>query len=92
MTLENKPHFLLVNFYPIRYKPLDNKFSYVTDAKIQINYEDPGFNDFKTGIDSYDMVIIAPEKFREPLQLLVDHKNNFGIKTTIKTVEEIISE
>jgi len=84
--------FLLVNFYPVRYNPLDNKLSYVTDAEIQINYEDPGFNGFKTGIDSYDMVIIAPEKFRESLQPLVDHKDSFGIKTTVKTVEEILSE
>ncbi len=83
--------FLIVNFYPIRYKPLDNKLIYVTDAKIQINYEDPEFDGFVAGIDSYDMVIIAPEKFSESLQPLVDHKNNFGIKTIIKTVEEIIS-
>jgi len=84
--------FLIVNFYPIRYKPLDNKLIYVTNAKIQINYEDPGFDGFVTGIDSYDMVIIAPEKFSESLQPLVDHKNSFDMKTIVKTVEEIISE
>ena len=84
--------FLIVDFHPIRYKPLDNKLFYVTDAEIQINYEDPGFNGFKTTVDSYDMVIIAPERFSESLQPLVDHKNNFGIETTIKTVEEIVSE
>ena len=90
-NLGEQTTFLIVNFYPIRYRPLDNKLIYVTGAKIQINYEDPGFDCFVAGIDSYDMVIIAPEKFSESLQPLVDHKNNFGVKTIIKTVEEIIS-
>jgi len=39
--------------------------------------------------DEYDMVIIAPETFTTVVQPLIDHKNAVGIKTTIKTVEEI---
>jgi hypothetical protein len=39
--------------------------------------------------DDYDMVIITPEKFAAAAQLLVDHKTQHGIKTYIKTTEDI---
>ena len=84
--------FLIVDFYPVRYKPIDNKIYYITDAEIKIKYEDPGFNSYKTSIDTYDMVIIAPEIFGDLLQTLVNHKNSYGINTIVKTVEEIISQ
>jgi hypothetical protein len=42
--------------------------------------------------EEYDLVIIAPEIFIEELQRLADHKNNFNIKTIIKTTEDIYSE
>jgi hypothetical protein len=41
---------------------------------------------------TYDMVIIAPSIFSSPLQKLIDHKNNHGIKTTLKTTEDIYKE
>ena len=43
-------------------------------------------------MDFYDMVIITPETFSESIQPLITHKNNYGIRTFIKTVEEIYSE
>jgi len=45
-----------------------------------------------TPVDTYDMVIIAPETFSASIQPLITHKNNYGIRTFIKTVEEIYSE
>jgi hypothetical protein len=42
--------------------------------------------------DNYDMVIIAPEVFTAPLQPLLEHKNAVGIKTYLKTTEEIYNE
>jgi len=39
--------------------------------------------------DTYDMLIITDEKFVSHLQPLVDHKNGIGIKTIIKTTQEI---
>jgi len=39
--------------------------------------------------DEYDMVIIAPHKFSTTLQQLIVHKNSVGIKTFLKTTEEI---
>lgn len=41
--------------------------------------------------DEYDMVIIAPEKFSNALQQLIDHKNSVGIQTFLKTTEDIYS-
>ena len=38
------------------------------------------------------MVIIAPNTFSQDLQRLVDHKNNVGMKSYLKTTEEIYSQ
>jgi hypothetical protein len=38
---------------------------------------------------NYEMVIIAPNDFSDEIQLLIDHKNNLGIETFLKTTEEI---
>jgi hypothetical protein len=39
--------------------------------------------------DSYDLVIIAPKEFSKLLSPLVKHKNNVGVKTILKTTDEI---
>jgi len=45
-----------------------------------------------SGVDEYDMVIIAPEKFSSAIQPLIEHKNSYNIQTILKTTEEIYSE
>jgi len=40
----------------------------------------------------FDMIIIAPNIFTSDLQNLVEHKNNYGISTDLKTVEDIYNE
>jgi len=87
-----KTTFLILDIYPVRYNPIDEKLLYITDSKIIIDYTDDEYNKFKTEFDSYDMVIIAPEKFIQGLEQFVDHKNSHGVKTKIKTVEEIFNE
>ena len=42
--------------------------------------------------DAYDMVIIAPSIFSNILQKLINHKNKYGINTTLKTTESIYKE
>jgi hypothetical protein len=42
--------------------------------------------------DTYDLVIIAPSTFSSTLQKLIDHKNQHGINTMLKTTEDIYSE
>lgn len=42
--------------------------------------------------DEYDMVIIAPNAFSSQVQPLIDHKNDHGVQTFLKTTEDIYSE
>jgi len=37
----------------------------------------------------YDLVVITPSEFSASLQPLIDHKNGFGLMTTLMTTEEI---
>jgi len=48
--------------------------------------------DYSLFNDSFDMVIITPNIFISKLQPLVEHKNNYGISTNLKTVEGIYNE
>jgi hypothetical protein len=43
-------------------------------------------------MDNYDMVIISPSIFSNQIQRLIEHKNNVGIATFLKTTEEIYNE
>ena len=43
-------------------------------------------------MEEFDMVIIAPNKFSDDIQPLIDHKNSVGIQTFLKTTEEIYSK
>ena len=42
--------------------------------------------------EAYDLVIIAPSTFSSTLQPLIDHKNQHGINTMLKTTEDIYNE
>lgn len=42
--------------------------------------------------DTYDMVVIAPSEFSSHLQPLIEHKNSYGIKTILKTTEDIYAD
>jgi len=41
---------------------------------------------------SFDMIIVSPDIFTSELQSLIDHKNNHGLSTDLKTVEDIYNE
>jgi len=85
--------FVTIEIYPVQYLPVKNVLYHVSNAEIQIIYDDPGIdNKVVTNAESYDMVIIAPEDFSELLQPLVNHKNDHGLNTFIKTTEGIYSE
>lgn len=90
---ENNNHvtFVTVNYYPLRYNPLNEEVQTVEDIKVQLTYEEPE-TALCSGNDEYDLVIISPEMFSEDLQELIDHKNSYGIKTYLKTTEEIYNE
>ncbi len=82
--------YVTVICYPIKYIPGEHMLTYTTKIDISIKYISPS----KPRIlpDEYDLLIIAPNEFSQALQPLVDHKNNVGIKTILKTTEEIYQE
>jgi len=41
---------------------------------------------------SYDLIIIAPEKFADDLLPLIDHKDAYAVDTILKTTEEIYQD
>jgi len=90
--LDGKDHVIIVNLrcFPIRYQPGENLLYAAGKLDINVMYESP-----KNPVvfpDVYDMVIIAPEKFSTKLQPLIDHKNNVGVTTILKTTETIYEE
>lgn len=82
--------FVRVRCYPVQYSPVKDTIYVSSNIDIDITYKEP-INPVVFG-DAYDMVIITTEEFASQLQPLVDHKNDNGIETTVKTVEEIYSE
>jgi len=90
--LNNDEHvvYLTIKCYPIRYSPAKNTIYYSESAEITISYEEP-VNQFEFS-DEYDLLIISPNEFSNELQYLIEHKNKYGIKTILKTTEEIYAE
>jgi len=79
--------FVTVELHPVRYSPKQNMLCYTPDFEIQINYVDSLEKTSTTA--EYDLVIIAPSKFTDKLQPLVDHKISHGVNTILKTTEDI---
>ncbi len=82
---------VVVDFYPVRYFPAMGKLLVAENAEIKISWDKPDRKPLPEN-GEYDLVIIAPNAFANELQRLVDHKNNHGIKTFLKTTEEIYKE
>jgi len=81
--------FVNVHCYPVLYIPIENTLEYYHTFNIEIEYQMPKSEN--TQLDRYDLLIIAPSEFSSSLQTLITHKNNFGIKTEIATLDEIYS-
>jgi len=82
---------LTVNIFPLRYRPASGRINVATKVNIKITYEKPD-TDVATLRDAYDLVIITPSKFSTDVQRLADHKNSFGMNTTVKTTDDIYDE
>lgn len=84
--------FVIVDIYPVRYQPVINTIQYISNAKIKICYSEIKTQSASLITNSYDLLIISPEEFVSLLDPLVTHKESIGIKTRVKTVEDILSE
>ena len=90
---ENKEHTTFVNIraFPARYNPVTNTVKYVDSMQLTVSYTVPE-NDPFPSTQAYQLVVIAPQKFESKLQKLVNHKNNMGVSTILKTTEDIYNE
>ncbi|RLF47942.1 MAG: peptidase C25 [Thermoplasmata archaeon] len=87
--IDGKQHviYLTIHLYPARYIPAENEIQYVDKIDIDIYYSPSEKPLFTNG--AYDLLIIAPAEFREDLQPLAEHKESYGLKTIIVTLDEI---
>jgi hypothetical protein len=54
--------------------------------------KEPSIGTSEFPIGEYDLLIIAPRRFKIPLMRLVNHKNRIGVKTILYSVEEVYNE
>jgi len=84
---------VVLDIYPVSYNPSESTIETAKTCDIEITYEMSEEHFFSKNSDTkYDLVIITPKKFEKHLQKLVEHKNNTGTITTMKTTEEIYEE
>ena len=83
--------YVIVDVYPLRYCPAVGIIHVAESAEVSITYGQPEI-DTQVATNDYDLVIIAPSVFSSALQPLVDHKNTVGMKTLLKTTEDIYNE
>jgi len=76
--------------YPFQYHAEQKTLISYQTLEININYTPP--KQTNTLPDDIDLLIIAPQEFSGSLDPLVNHKNDIGIPTLLKTTEEIYQE
>jgi hypothetical protein len=84
--------FYSINYYPVRYNPVENTIYHSEIIDININYNAPSESIQPQSADEQDLMVIYPEIFTEEIQPLIDHKNDFGMRTFGKTLDEIYVE
>jgi hypothetical protein len=86
------PHLILTIRIVPQYSPANNVI-YIPDGivNVQVSFLQPSKSYF-SGEEEYELLIITPQKFSEKLERLVTHKNNMGVKTLIKTTEQIYNQ
>ncbi len=89
---KNGEHVLFLTFtvYPTRYNSTENKIYFVNNVNFTVEYEINIESPFPIN-NVYDLVIITPLTYQKNLTKLVEHKNNFGVKTKIIILEDIYS-
>ncbi len=91
--LSNGEHktYLVVRVYPVRYFPEENQLQFIRSITVNMTYQEPADQIIKDN-DTYDLLIISPSKFTRMLQPLVDHKNKFGMRTTLVSLSYIYNQ
>jgi hypothetical protein len=89
-NMEHKT-FLTIRTHPVRYIGASDEIYYAKSIDLTIEYNAPKSNPFPLK-STYDLVIIAPNRFSGILQGLVDHKESKGIATNLVTTEDIFND
>ncbi len=83
--IKNDEHVVILNLYlyPIRY--IKGNVFYADEFNVQLryNFHKPLFK------DEYDLLIICPSQWKDDLIKLKQHKESYGIRTLIATLDEI---
>ncbi|MCK5301283.1 MAG: hypothetical protein KAJ21_05205, partial [Thermoplasmatales archaeon] len=85
--LNNGEKSIILNLiiYPIRF--YEDIIYYFTSCELKIDID---YKDKKTLLDDdIDLIIIGPEEFSDHLQTYIEHKESYGIKTRLITLESI---
>lgn len=82
--------FFVLRVYPVRYFPEDNQVQFIQTITVNISYREPQQPILKDN-DACDLLILAPSAFTKSLQPLVNHKNKFGVKTDLVSLEYVYS-
>ena len=83
--------YLVVRVYPVRYFIDENQLQFIKNIIVNITYQEPSDQIIKDN-DTCDLLIISPSRFTRNLQRLVDHKNKFGIRTALVSLNYIYDE
>jgi len=88
--LSNNEHktFLTIRLNPLAYRPMDYEIDFIKNMKVTVVYEPPEEPLFEEK-DDFDLLIVTISDFKKPLQKLVTHKQNKGVKTKLVTLNEI---
>jgi hypothetical protein len=82
--------YLTVLCYPVHYTPISNTLTWNEQLTIEVQTKKP--TQPVTFFDQDDLLIIAPAKFADATQPLIEHKNAMGVRTVFKTVEDLLSQ
>lgn len=91
--IKNKEHvqYVVVHIYPVIYHASNQTISSVPSVHITVDYEAPTEPTLCSGTADTDLVIIAPESYKDALSPLVYHKKSIGTRTVFQPLDEITS-
>ena len=82
-------NYLVIQLKPIYYDEMSKTLSVSDSAHIEVTYT--ASEQVNTFPDEYDLLIISPKEFADPLQPLVEHKQNHDVATILVTMDDITS-
>lgn len=90
--IKDHEHIVYLNIYisPVAYSENTKSITLFEQSQLEIKTMEPKKE--TQFVNEFDLVIITSENFESETKDLVDHKNNLGIKTMTKLVEDIYQE